>query len=50
MRGGGVRRRPLGARLGHFFRGAGVPIYEGYGLTETTAAVTANQPGQQKVR
>ncbi|HNP57689.1 MAG TPA: long-chain fatty acid--CoA ligase [Gordonia sp. (in: high G+C Gram-positive bacteria)] len=40
---------PLGARLGHFFRGAGVPIYEGYGLTETTAAVTANQPGQQKV-
>ncbi|AVM00232.1 long-chain fatty acid--CoA ligase [Gordonia iterans] len=33
---------PLGARLGHFFRGVGIPIYEGYGLTETTAAVTAN--------
>ncbi|MFT3899680.1 MAG: long-chain fatty acid--CoA ligase [Gordonia sp. (in: high G+C Gram-positive bacteria)] len=40
---------PLGARLGHFFRGAGVPIYEGYGLTETTAAVTVNKPGEQKV-
>ncbi|WP_040798067.1 AMP-dependent synthetase/ligase, partial [Nocardia higoensis] len=33
---------PLGARLGHFFRGVGVPIYEGYGLTETTAAVSVN--------
>ncbi|MFD3746078.1 AMP-dependent synthetase/ligase [Nocardia sp. NPDC058633] len=33
---------PLGARLGHFFRGAGVTIYEGYGLTETTAAFTVN--------
>ncbi|MFC6013917.1 AMP-dependent synthetase/ligase [Nocardia lasii] len=33
---------PLGARLGHFFRGAGVTIYEGYGLTESTAAFTVN--------
>ncbi|MFT4199863.1 AMP-dependent synthetase/ligase [Gordonia sp. (in: high G+C Gram-positive bacteria)] len=40
---------PLGARLGHFFRGAGVPIFEGYGLTETTAAVTVNKPGAQQV-
>jgi len=24
---------PLGTRLGHFYRGAGVTIYEGYGLT-----------------
>ncbi|MEJ2889036.1 AMP-dependent synthetase/ligase [Actinomycetospora aeridis] len=32
----------LGARIGHFFRGVGVPIHEGYGLTETSAAVTAN--------
>ncbi|GAB09537.1 long-chain fatty-acid--CoA ligase [Gordonia araii NBRC 100433] len=40
---------PLGARLGHFFRGAGVPIFEGYGLTETTAAVTVNRPDAQQV-
>jgi long-chain acyl-CoA synthetase len=40
---------PLGARLGHFFSGIGVPVYEGYGLTETTAAVTANGPGAQKM-
>lgn len=35
---------PLGARLGHFFRGVGVTIFEGYGLTETTAAITVNTP------
>ncbi|MBJ8348740.1 long-chain fatty acid--CoA ligase [Antrihabitans sp. YC2-6] len=40
---------PLGARLGHFFRGVGVTIYEGYGLTETSAAVTVNTPDNIKV-
>jgi long-chain acyl-CoA synthetase len=40
---------PLGARLGHFFRGCGIPIYEGYGLTETTAGATVNRPGAMKV-
>ncbi|WP_375475009.1 AMP-dependent synthetase/ligase [uncultured Jatrophihabitans sp.] len=40
---------PLGARLGHFFRGIGVTIYEGYGLTETTAGVTVNRPNAIKV-
>ena len=42
---------PLGARLGHFYRGVGLTIYEGYGLTETTAAITVNQvqPGGLKV-
>jgi long-chain acyl-CoA synthetase len=40
---------PLGARLGHFFRGIGVPIYEGYGLTETTAGATVNRPDAMKV-
>jgi long-chain acyl-CoA synthetase len=33
---------PLGARLAHFFRGIGVPVYEGYGLTETAAAANVN--------
>ncbi|MDO3646409.1 AMP-dependent synthetase/ligase [Nocardia mangyaensis] len=40
---------PLGARLGHFFRGIGVTIYEGYGLTETTAAITVNTPTNTRV-
>ncbi|MDV3206958.1 MAG: AMP-binding protein, partial [Rhodococcus ruber] len=39
----------LGARLGHFFRGVGIPIYEGYGLTETTGGVTLNTPEHQRV-
>ncbi|WP_040869432.1 AMP-dependent synthetase/ligase [Nocardia exalbida] len=40
---------PLGARLGHFFRGVGVTIYEGYGLTETTAAIAVNTPEHIRV-
>ncbi len=36
---------PLGARLGHFFRGIGITILEGYGLTETSAPSTVNLPG-----
>jgi long-chain acyl-CoA synthetase len=39
----------LAERLGHFFRGAGITILEGYGLTETTAAVTVNHPDRQKI-
>jgi len=35
---------PLGARLGHFFRGIGVTVLEGYGLTETSAATTVSRP------
>ncbi len=40
---------PLGARLGHFYRGVGLTIYEGYGLTETSAAITVNRVGELKV-
>lgn len=36
----------LDAELSLFFRGIGVPIIEGYGLTETTAPLTGNLPGQ----
>jgi long-chain acyl-CoA synthetase len=40
---------PLGERLGHFYRGVGVTVLEGYGLTETTAALTVNLPDAQKI-
>jgi long-chain acyl-CoA synthetase len=40
---------PLGARLGHFFRGVGINPLEGYGLTETCAGFTLNLPGQQRI-
>lgn len=40
---------PLGERLGHFFRGIGVTILEGYGLTETSAATTVNRPSSLRV-
>lgn len=40
---------PLGSRLGHFFRGVGLTIHEGYGLTETSSAITVNQVGNVKI-
>ncbi|MEV6771128.1 long-chain fatty acid--CoA ligase [Nocardia sp. NPDC051030] len=42
---------PLGERLAHFYRGVGVSIAEGYGLTETTAAITLNghETGNQRL-
>jgi long-chain acyl-CoA synthetase len=39
----------LAERLGHFFRGVGVTVLEGYGLTETAAAVSVNRPDRQKI-
>ena len=35
---------PLGERLGHFYRGLGLKVLEGYGLTETCAATAVNRP------
>ena len=40
---------PLGERLGHFFRGIGITILEGYGLTETSGASTLNRPDKVKI-
>ncbi len=40
---------PLGERLGHFFRGTGITVLEGYGMTETTGPATMNRPGRNKV-
>ncbi len=40
---------PLGERLGHFFRGIGLTVLEGYGLTETTAPATVNTPDRVKI-
>ncbi|MFC0861077.1 AMP-dependent synthetase/ligase [Sphaerimonospora cavernae] len=39
----------LGDRLGHFFRGVGIEVFEGWGLTETSAPSTVNIPGANKV-
>ena len=39
----------LGAHLGHFFRGLGIIVLEGYGLTETTAPITVNVPEKSKI-
>ena len=40
---------PLGERLGHFFRGIGVTVYEGYGLTETTAGHRGQPDDAQRI-
>ncbi|MFI7589467.1 AMP-dependent synthetase/ligase [Spongisporangium articulatum] len=40
---------PLGQRLGHFFRGIGIDILEGWGLTETTAPATVNTQARNKI-
>ena len=40
---------PLNPKTAHFFLAIGIPILEGWGLTETTAAATANPSGRVKV-
>ena len=40
---------PLGERLGHFFRGIGVTILEGYGLTESTAPTACGVPSELRI-
>lgn len=40
---------PLGERLGHFYRGIGFTVLEGYGLTESCAATAFNPWDRQKI-
>ncbi|MEU1526061.1 long-chain fatty acid--CoA ligase [Nocardia rhamnosiphila] len=40
---------PLGERLGHFYRGVGFTVLEGYGLTETCGAATFNPDDRPKI-
>jgi long-chain acyl-CoA synthetase len=40
---------PLGPQLGHFLRGCGINVLEGYGLTETSPATNTNAPDAQKI-
>jgi len=40
---------PLQRETGEFFLAAGLPLYEGYGLTETAPALAANHPGRSRL-
>jgi len=40
---------PLGSGTGHFLRGAGLAVLEGWGLTETTGGITLNLPARQRI-
>ncbi|MGG5171995.1 AMP-dependent synthetase/ligase [Pseudarthrobacter sp. J1738] len=40
---------PLNPREAHFFHGAGIPVLEGYGLTETTAPAAVNTPQHTRI-
>lgn len=40
---------PLGREINEFFHAVGLPIYEGYGLTETTPILTSNYPGNVRL-
>lgn len=40
---------PLNEEIGHFFKGVGIDILEGFGMTETVAPITVNRPDNNKI-
>ena len=38
----------MNVKIGHFFSDIGIPVYDCYGLTETSPAVTMNSPGAHR--
>jgi len=40
---------PMGEHLAHFFRGVGLVVLEGYGLTETTAPLAVSRPSRLRI-
>ncbi len=40
---------PLDVEVGEFFERIGIPVYQGYGLTETSPTISTNYPGHNKI-
>lgn len=49
MRRGGSGAAPVSVELLNWFNAIGVPLYEGYGATETTAVISVNTPDANRI-
>ena len=49
LRYSGVGGASMAPEMLHFFRSCGLPLYEGYGLTEGNGMISANRPGAVKI-